>query len=192
MPPVRKFSKEEIIISACNIIKTEGKESLNARRLAKSLGCSVQPIFHNFTSMEELNKEVYNHIYNKYKEYMFKAHQSKIKPYKEMGLAYIRFASDYPEFFKMIFMQQTSSTANNIIITDDINTDIIASGQELTHLSYEEQHEFHLKVWIFTHGIACLVATKTVEFKEDEISSLLEETVREMLIGYKYEKGEKK
>jgi len=68
VPPVRKFSKEEIIVSACNIIKTEGKESLNARRLAKSLGCSVQPIFHNFTSMEDLNKEIYNHIYNKYKE----------------------------------------------------------------------------------------------------------------------------
>jgi len=190
VPPVRKFSKEEIIVSACNIIKTEGKESLNARRLATSLGCSVQPIFHNFTSMEDLNKEIYNHIYNKYKEYMFKAHQSKIKPYKEMGLAYIRFASDYPEFFKMIFMQQTSSTANNIIITDDINTDIIASGQELTHLSYEEQHEFHLKVWIFTHGIACLVATNTVKFTDEEIDKLLENTVLEMFKGYKLNKGE--
>ncbi len=192
MPPVRKFSKEEIIISACNIIKTEGKESLNARRLAKSLGCSVQPIFHNFTSMEELNKEVYNHIYNKYKEYMTTARESKIKPYREMGLAYIRFAADYPEFFKMIFMQNTNLSPESLITNDDMGNDVIKAGQELTGLTFEEQKNLHVKVWIFTHGIACLVATKTVEFKEGEISNLLEETVREMLIGYKYEKGEKK
>lgn len=192
VPPVKKFDREDIIKVAYTIAEKEGFAGINARKIAKILGCSVQPIFHNFTSMEELFKVVYERIYNKYKEYMLNARQSKIKPYKEMGLAYIQFAADYPEFFKIIFMQQTSSTASNIIITDDINTDIIASGQELTHLSYEEQREFHLKVWIFTHGIACLVAMHTVEFKSNEIENLLESTVREMLIGYKHEKGENK
>lgn len=62
-------------------------------------------------------------------------------------------------------------------------------GQELTRLSFEEQKQFHIKVWIFTHGIACLVATKTVEFSDEEISDLLGNTVLEMLKGYKM-KGE--
>lgn len=188
VPPISKFQKEDIVKVAYEIAKEEGLKGINARKIAKIIGCSVQPIFHNFTSMEELNSEVYVRIYNKYKEYMLTARERKYKPYKEMGLAYIRFAAEYPEFFKIIFMQHTNLSAENIILSDDMGNDVIKAGIELTGLTYEEQKNFHVKVWIFTHGIACLVATKTVEFKDDEIANLLEETVRQMLIGYKYEK----
>lgn len=190
MPPIQKFKKEDILDIAYNIAKEEGLEGINARKIAKILGCSVQPIFHNFTSMEELNKATYDRIYNKYKEYMITARKSINKPYKEMGIAYIKFAADYPEFFKTIFMKHTNMSAENIIINDDMGNDIIKAGQELTGLSYEEQKNFHIRVWIFTHGIACLVATKTVEFTDQEISDILEDTVKNMYIGYKYKKGE--
>ncbi|MDE5888427.1 MAG: TetR/AcrR family transcriptional regulator [Bacilli bacterium] len=192
MPPIKKFDKEAIISVAYDIAKKEGFEGINARRIASILGCSVQPIFHNFTSMEELNKEVYNRIYNKYKEYMTNARKNPTNPYKEMGLAYIRFAANYPEFFKIIFMQHTNLSAENLITNDDMGNDVIKAGMELTGLTFEEQKSLHVRVWIFTHGIACLVATKSVEFKDNEITSLLEESVRQMVIGYKYESGEKK
>ena len=190
MPPVRKFDKKDIIDTACQIALEYGLEGINARSIAKNLGCSVQPIFHNFTSMEDLNEEVYKAIYNKYKEYMLNARQKSYKPYKEMGLAYIRFAADYPNFFKIIFMQRTDFNAENLILNDDMGNDVIKAGQELTGLSFNNQKEFHIKVWIFTHGIACLVATRTVKFSELEISNLLEDTVKQLLIGYKKEKGE--
>lgn len=184
MPPIRKVQKEDIIKVAYGIVKEEGFKALNSRRIAKELNCSVQPIFHNFTSMEELENKVYEEIYLKYKEYMTR-HNDSSKAYKKMGLSYIQFARDYPEFFKILFMKKTSLEAKDFIMADAIGDDVIKKGQELSHLSYEEQKEFHIKVWIFTHGIACLVATNTVEFSFSEIDKLLEETVREMLIGYK-------
>ena len=55
----------------------------------------------------------------------------------------------------------------------------------MTGLSFEEQKKFHVKVWIFTHGIACLVATNTVEFSDEEIEKLLTESVKHMILGYK-------
>ncbi len=184
MPPVRKFKKEDIINVAYEIVKNEGYQGINARRIASELKCSVQPIFHNFSSMEELNKEVYSKIYNKYKEYMIKGRNSKVNAYKQMGIEYIKFAKDYPEFFKILFMQKTDLSAESIVVNDDMSNDVIKKGQILTGLSYEEQTKFHVKVWIFTHGIACLVATKTVQFTDEEIAVLLENTVREMLKGY--------
>ena len=101
-----------------------------------------------------------------------------------MGIEYIKFAKDYPEFFKILFMQKTDLSAESIVVNDDMSNDVIKKGQILTGLSYEEQTKFHVKVWIFTHGIACLVATKTVQFTDEEIAVLLENTVREMLKGY--------
>ena len=58
MPPKVKISKENIIAAAINLIRSEGTEAVNARTLAASLNCSTQPIFSNFATMEELQKEV--------------------------------------------------------------------------------------------------------------------------------------
>lgn len=37
--------------------------------------------------------------------------RNKEKAYKKMGLSYIKFASDYPTFFKILFMQKTTLDA---------------------------------------------------------------------------------
>lgn len=188
MPPVRKFQKEDIIDTAYEIVKNEGFENVNARRIAKELKCSIQPVFHNFETMEELNKAVYEKIYNTYKEYIMKC-VNKEKPYKEMGISYIKFAKDYPEFFKIIFMKETTLNAENFMMEDTVSNDIIKAGQNFTGLSYEEQKKFHLKVWIFTHGLSCLVATKTIKMSDNEIEELLSSTVWNIYLGFK--KGDK-
>lgn len=187
MPPVRKFQKQDIIDTAYEIVKSEGFESVNARRIAKELKSSIQPVFHNFATMEELNKSVYEKIYNTYKDYIMNC-KNKEKPYKEMGLSYIKFAKDYPEFFKIIFMKETKLNAENFMMEDSVSNEILKAGQEFTGLSYEEQKKFHLKVWIFTHGLSCLIATKTIEISDEEIEQLLSSTVWEISLGFRKER----
>ena len=191
MPPIRKYQREDIIKITYGLVQKEGLSCVNARRIAKELGCSVQPIFHNFATMEELMQEVHHKIYEKYKEYLLSG-RDQPNAYKKIGLSYIQFAFDYPEFFKILFMKETSLDAENFITTDLLGDHIIKSGQKMTGLSYEEQKKFHIKVWIFTHGIACLVATRTIQFSKNEIDELLGRTVLEMLEGYKRLKEEEK
>ena len=45
-------------------------------------------------------------------------------------------------------------------MSDSMGEDIIKKGQELTGFSYEKQKSFHVKVWIFTHGIVLLLLQK--------------------------------
>ena len=183
MPPLKKYDREKIIEISLSIASKEGLDKLNARRIAKELNSSVNPIFNNFKNMDELKKEVYERIYSIYKEYMNNGKNCD-NSYKGMGLGYIKFAKDYPEFFKTIFMQKYDINAENFITADAEGNDVIKEGQKLTGLDFDEQKKFHVRVWIFTHGIACLVATKTITISDDEISELLQSTVREMLIGY--------
>ena len=42
-----------------------------------------------------------------------------------------------------------------------------------TNLSNEEIESFHVLMWIFTQGIASLVASGTVKFKDNQIKDLL-------------------
>lgn len=184
MPPARKVEKQDIIKATLDILKKEDIESVNARRIARELNCSVQPIYHNFENMEELKKEVFEEMYKIYQEYMNKGKMNE-KSYKGMGLAYIKYARDFPNYFKLIFMQKTELSPERFIDNDDMGNDVIQKGMELTGFSYKEQKKFHVKVWMFTHGIATLVATGTVKLSQEEVDNLLQETVSEMVIGRK-------
>lgn len=190
MPPIKKYTYDDIVNVSYEIAKSEGLNGINARKIAHILGCSVQPIFHNFKNMDELIEKVKEKIYKKYVEY-FKVDLKEDYAYKKMGLGYIRFARDYPEFFKILFMQETNKSALEFVMADALGDDVIKAGIKLTGFSYEKQKRFHVKVWIFTHGLACLVANKTVNFSDQELDKLLEESVREMLRGKKesYEKN---
>lgn len=192
MPKKQQFTKEDVMNTAFEIVKNQGFEGLNARKIAKELNSSVHPIFNHYDNMEELSKAIYEKMKNIYHEYMLKG-IDKENPYKGTGLSYIKFAKDYPEFFKLMFMGKTNLNAENFMMSDEISDEIIKAGQKLTGFSYEEQKRFHVKVWIFTHGIASLIATKTVDFTENEIDNILQTTVRQMVLGKKFEekKGRK-
>lgn len=184
MPPVKKFKRDDFVDKAYEIARLEGLNAINARRIGYELGCSVQPIFHNFSNMDELKKCVYEKICEKYREYMT-VDDDEPKQYKKQGMGYIMFARDYPNFFKELMMMSTKMRPKEFVMADGMGDSVIRAGQKLTGLSYEEQKKFHIKVWIFTHGLACLIATKTINLSLEEIESLLEDTVREMMAGNK-------
>ena len=51
MPAVKKVSKEKIIDAAVEVLRDGGFSAINARSVAKKLGCSTQPIYLSFQSM---------------------------------------------------------------------------------------------------------------------------------------------
>ena len=58
MAPKVRITKDDIINASIDIIKREGLDALNARAVASALGCSTQPVFSNFATMEELLRAV--------------------------------------------------------------------------------------------------------------------------------------
>ena len=109
MPPKFKFTRDEITNAALNVTRKNGISGLTARALAAELGCSVKPIFGLFKNMEEVGQEVFiasDLLYQNYlREDMAKG---KYPPYKASGMAYIRFAKEERELFKLLFMRDRS------------------------------------------------------------------------------------
>ena len=54
MAPKNKFTKEEIVGAAKELVREKGLSALTARELAKRLGSSPRPIFTAFRSMKEV------------------------------------------------------------------------------------------------------------------------------------------
>ena len=54
MPAVRRISRDAIVDAAVEVLREGGFSAVNARSVAKKLGCSTQPIYSSFQNMDEL------------------------------------------------------------------------------------------------------------------------------------------
>lgn len=174
MPREMKIQKEDVLNAAYEIVRTLGMERINARAIAQKLKSSVHPIFHHFKNMEDLKKELYEKILNTYHKYISQG-MDKEKPYKELGKNYIKFAEQEPKLFQIIFMSQTNLQPETFVNYDASFSNAEQIAGEATNLNNDDAKKFHIKMWIFTHGIATLIATNTCKFTEEEINSLLTE-----------------
>lgn len=186
MPPKFKFTKEEIINTALCIVRESGMSGLTARALAEKLGCSVKPIFSLFKNMEEVQNEVLSSANSLYHKYLQEDMSSgKYPPYKASGMAYIRFAKDEKELFKLLFMRDRSGE----VISEDREAvrpfvDIIKRNFEI---SEDDAYLFHIEMWLYVHGIATMIATSYLEWDSELVSKMLTDAYT----GLKYRYVEK-
>ena len=179
MPPKVKVEKDAILKAA---VRDNGADSLNARSVADKLSCSTQPIFSNYASMDELKKCVLDQAEKIYLDYIYKGMQSgEFPPYKASGIAYIRFAKEEKELFKLLFMRDRS---NEKIKGTAEGEDIIALIQKNTGLDKEQAFMFHLEMWVYVHGIAVMIATSYLEWDWDMISRMLTDAYNGLKITY--------
>lgn len=175
MPPSAKFTKKEIIDAAVKITKESGINSVTARAIGAKLNSSARPIFTVFDSMDEVLCETVNAIRNIYNSYITYGLSSEI-PFRGVGTAYVSFAKNEPNFFRLLFMKPNDKSAefSTILTAIDENSEKILNSIMLTYgLDKESAYELYKYLWIFTHGIATLIATNVCNFTDEEIGNLL-------------------
>ncbi len=158
MPPKVKISKDDIINTALDIVISNGADAINARTIASTLNCSTQPIFSNFATMDKLRLAVVEKADKLYQEYIKREIESGDYPqYKASGMAYIRFAKEQKELFKLLYMRDRSTevTPTQMQLNHEMETIVHKS----TGLEGDEQKLFHLEMWAYVHGIATMFAT---------------------------------
>lgn len=186
MPQKFKFTKDEITKAALNVTRKNGISGLTARALAAELGCSVKPIFGLFKNMEEVQQEVLkasNQLYQNYlREDMAKG---KYPPYKASGMAYIRFAKEERELFKLLFMRDRSN--EKIEENKEEIKPLLQLIQQNLGISEDEAYLFHLEMWVYVHGIATMIATSYLDWDDEFISKVITDAY--MGLKYRYTEG---
>ena len=186
MAPKIKITKENIINAAFDLTRKNGATTINARTLATYLNCSTQPIFSNFATMDDLRIAVLQRADELYSQYLAREiAEQKFPPYKATGIAYIRFAKDEKELFKLLFMRDR--TDENTIVTSQSDSLVKKVLHESTGLNGSEALLFHLKMWMCVHGIATMVATGYFELDWDTISNLISDVYKGAKLQYETE-----
>ncbi len=172
MAPKVKIDKDSIIKAATEIVQKSGESALNARNLAESLHCSTQPIFSNFENMEKVKKAVIDaaeKIYKAYVDEMLKS--GKYPEYKCYGMAYILFAKEEKELFKLLYMRDRKG--ENISDDTPFMNKVYGIIQKSKGYDIEKTKLFHLEMWSVVHGIAVMLATDYLALDEVLISRML-------------------
>ena len=172
MPPKVKITKEEILRTALDLVRTQGAQALGARSIAAALGCSTQPIFSNFSTMEELRYAVAVQADALCQRYTKDELDSgRYAPYKASGMAYIRFAKEERELFKFLYMCDRTGQPSPVETDHFRNMSTKVSGY--TGLDASQASLFHLEMWAYVHGIATMFATGFFDLDWDLVETML-------------------
>ncbi len=171
MPPKVKITKEDIIKTAVELVRQSGEQAINARAIAASLGCSTQPVFSNFATMEELQQATVTAAYQIYLDFLKnEAESQKYPQYKSFGMAYIRFAKEERELFKLLFMCDRCGKEFVPTLDFDASIEMIMNANSIDR---EKATLMHLEMWTCVHGIGTMLATSFVSFEWGLISDML-------------------
>lgn len=112
----------------------------------------------------------------------------KYPVYKASGMAYIQFAKEERELFKLLYMRDR--TGEKITQNDEEVKPIIDIIMKNLGISEEEATMFHVEMWVYVHGIASMIATSYLEWDKETISRML----TDLFIGLKerYTKSQQK
>jgi len=183
MPPKPKFTKEEIVAAALELVSENGIEALTARELGARLGSSARPIFTVFNSMEEVQVEVRAAALKRFESYAEKAmHYTPV--FKQVGMQMILFAMEEPKLYQLVYMSENAGATDFEGIVDrlgDVAQLCVDVIQRDYSLSEKDAKALFEHVWIYTFGIGALCATGMCRFSQEEIIQMLGQDFMAML-----------
>ena len=184
MPPKPKFTREEIVAAALELVSEKGMSALTSRDLGARLGSSARPIFTVFNSMQEVQDTVMLAAMEQFEEYAHKA--AHLEPvFKQVGMQMILFAKEEPKLYQLIFMSSISEAQT----FDDIYAHLGSVADECLDvlqkdydLSKDNAKTLFEHVWIHTFGIGALCATGMCDFSHEQIAEMLTQDFTAMMM----------
>lgn len=165
MPPTVRFTRDAVLHAACQLMRREGMEALNARAIAKELGGSTQPIFRLFTNMEDLHRELILYVARQFQAHAEADMAQSDSPYIQLCTTYLLYGRDEPELFKLLFMRDRVSEGQ---YSDQTNFDLVFDIiKKETPLDDETALRFFERTWLFIHGLAVCIATKYIPCQDE-------------------------
>ena len=175
MPPKPKFTKEEIVQTALEVVSQKGAAALTAQELANALGSSARPIFTVFRTMQEVQDAVREAAMRRFET--FAAQKLPDMPlFKQVGMQMVLFGAKEPKLYQLLFMQENrqASDFEDVLGTLGATAEkCIANLCSEYGLSREQAHAVFEPVWIYTFGIGTLHATRVCQFSEAQVERML-------------------
>ena len=192
MPPKPKFTRDEIVQTALEVVSQKGVEALTAKELGDALGTSARPIFTVFSSMKQVQDAVREAAMRRFEGFA----EQKLPDmplFKQVGMQMVLFGVREPKLYQLLFMQEN----RNAVSFDDVFGELGPTAETCIRLIQEEyamrEADARLlfeNVWIYTFGVGALCATRMCQFSEEKLGQMLSTEFQAMMLLVKSRAGE--
>lgn len=173
MPPSVKFTKEEIVNAALQVVREKGTAALTARQIAAVLGVSTRPIFTYFQNMQQVQEAVRQAAQALYHSYIKKGLE-QVHPFIGLGEQYIRFATQEPELYRLLFLPLAPGSGNKAMEEMERTQNLVLEFlQQIYQLDEAAAKRFFRDVWLVAHSLAALIVTNCCPYSPEEIRQIL-------------------
>lgn len=173
MPPSVKFTKEEIVNAALQVVREKGTAALTARQIAAVLGVSTRPIFTYFQNMQQVQEAVRQAAQALYHSYIKKGLE-QVHPFIGLGEQYIRFATQEPELYRLLFLPLAPGSENKAMEEMERTQNLVLEFlQQIYQLDEATAKRFFRDVWLVAHSLAALIVTNCCPYSPEEIRQIL-------------------
>lgn len=173
MAPKNKFTKEEMVNAALQVVRLNGIDRLTAKTMADELGTSTQPIFTAFGSMDTVRQEVYDSAIRLYDKYTTAGLKEKI-PFLGVGMQYIRFAWDEPELHRFLFLTRTQNNKYSAMTAmRRLQALVRPTLMNVYRITAEEADIYFRDLWFVVHSLSTLIVTGDCPYSDREIGQIL-------------------
>lgn len=173
MPPKSKVTKEMIIEAALEIIREHGYEALNARTIAKRLGCSTQPVLYNFKTVDDIREAAYQKADAFHTDFIMPK-ETDDNPMLALGLNYVRFGHVEKNLFRFLFQTNNFSGMNvETLINSPYLSGVLEVMSKGLKCDVEEARKLFLTFFCAAHGLASLLANNSMEYDEEHCAGVL-------------------
>ena len=192
MPPKPKFTKEEIVQTALDVVSRKGVEALTAKELGSALGSSARPIFTVFSSMKEVQDAVRDAAMRRFESFA-EQRLPDMPLFKQVGMQMVLFGAKEPKLYQLLFMQENRSAVS----FDDVFGELGPTAETCIDLirseygvSEEQARLLFENVWIYTFGVGALCATRVCHFSEEKLGQMLSTEFQAMMLLVKAGAGD--
>lgn len=174
------FDEKVILEKSADFIKNKGIELLNARELCKYIGCSTQPLFKNFGSMDGLKVKLKEYLHDYYDAFIYKLVDKKDYLFT-ISYAYALFAYKEPNIFKALFMTDLAGSRTiDEVLNSSWNIETIHSIPVQYNITKKQAENLYRDVRFYTHGLSCQIACNSILVNEEEIKKLIKDLIEKL------------
>ena len=184
MSAIKKITKESIIDAAIEVLRDGGFSSINARSVAKQLGCSTQPIYLSFRNMDELKAALTERavaMHTKRVRESLKAHEGNDSRYSSYRMGFVLFAAKEKQLFRWLYLdgEQLGPYQNDVLLPEVIKT-------VKDEFGYDEETalKFHRDMLYFSYGLAILANTDHLNLTQSELREAFRREFRALTAIY--------
>ena len=171
MAPKYKFTKEEMVEAALQVVRTKGIGGLTAKTMADELGTSTQPIFTSFGSMEGIKREVYAAAVRVYDGYTDAGLKAEV-PFFGVGMQYIQFAREEPELYRLLFLSRETDL-NAMKSMEHLQQLVRPTLMRIYCMTSQEADLYFRNLWLVVHSLSLLIVTGDCPYSDQEIGRIL-------------------